>query len=62
LGAAGEYNREVEQLGDRGMGEDVVPHFIGREIPDEVEETDLVINDQQRAVFFVNSFEFIGGH
>jgi hypothetical protein len=58
LDVRGEYNREIEQLGDIGMGEDVVPDFVGTEIPDELEETDLVVNDQQRALFFVNSFEF----
>jgi len=50
LGTRGQDGRNVEYLRERGMCENVVPELVWCEVPNELEQTHLVINNKESSV------------
>lgn len=42
---------QVEDISKSGMAQDVVAEVVGAEVTDDLRETNLVINDQQRLLY-----------
>jgi hypothetical protein len=59
LRTRGHNHRQVKHLANRSMRIDVVPHLNRSEVPDEVEQADLMVDDQQRRIVLVDPLELV---
>lgn len=57
LGAGGEDRGEVENVSEGGVGQDVVSVLVGGKVTDELEKAELMVDDQEHGVVFVESGE-----
>lgn len=57
LGAGGEDRGEVKNISESSVCEDVVFELVGGEVADELEETELVVDDQEHGLVLVDAGE-----
>ena len=60
--AAGDDNREVVGLAQRGVQDDIVVHLLDAVVTDVTDETNLVVDDEQRDVVPIDPLERVCSH
>ena len=60
--AAGDDNREVVGLAKRGVEDDIVVHLLDTVVTDVTDETNLVVDDEQRDVVPIDPLERVCSH
>ena len=58
LRTGSENSREVERLSHSSVSQNVITIFVRSNVAHELEETELVVNDEQNGVILVDALKF----